>query len=265
MPAEGSVKKDKIAIIGKAPSSRELGPWEDHSWEIWTISDSVPLHQVPRWDRHFELHPPHFFKDKNPGYWKWLTQPHDGKTVYVREVTPEIPTGIQYPIAEVVNHFQSRYFTNTISYMIALAIMNGPKAIGVYGVDMAQTMPVLGGSPEYQNQRPSCEWLLGVAMGAGIEVVIPEQSDLLKTPYLYGFEHAGTPMRQKWEARTMELQTRLQNQQRKLEEHQAKCNQSVGNINSLQGALDSQSYYEQWTHPDHEWNSEPSQPPPTEP
>jgi hypothetical protein len=261
VPAEGNVK-DKIAIIGKAPSSRGLGPWDDHSWEVWTLSDLVPQGQVPRWDRHFELHPLHFVHE-NPEYWKWLTQPHDNP-IYVQEVTPEIPAGVPYPIQDVLAHFPVGYFNNSVSYMIALAIMTRPKFIGVWGVDMAQTQPVLGGSPEYQSQRPSCEWLLGVAMGAGIEVVLPAESDLMKAPYLYGFGHKGNSMRRKWEARTEELTERIANKQKKLAEFQEKCNQLVAHIHQLQGALDSQQYYEQWTLDD---ACEPasSQPPPIEP
>lgn len=41
---------------------------------------------------------------------------------------------------------------------------------------------------EYEAQRPSCEFWLGVAQGLGIHVHIPPAADLLKTRFLYGFE-----------------------------------------------------------------------------
>ena len=45
-----------------------------------------------------------------------------------------------------------------------------------------------GAGSEYGWQRLSCEWLLGWAMGAGIGVVIPDESELLKTAWDYGDE-----------------------------------------------------------------------------
>lgn len=257
MPAEA--RTTKIAIVGKAPSSRGLAPCDDPSWQIWTLSDLVPQQQVSRFDRHFEIHPLDWIRRPPLAeYWKWLTMVRD-KPVYLREPCEEIPAGTPYPLVDVLNHFKWPYWTNSVSYMIALAILERPQAIGVWGVDMAQTDPVLGGSPEYQNQRPSCEWLLGWAQGAGIELVLPAQCDLLKAPYLYGFEHSG-PMRAKWEARTAELQGRIQRTQEKLAQADDQRGQLVAKIHTLQGALNSQDYYEQWTFPDNQCYSESSPP-----
>ena len=41
---------------------------------------------------------------------------------------------------------------------------------------------------EWQNQRPSCEYFIGMAEGMGIKVTIPDEADLLKTRFIYGFE-----------------------------------------------------------------------------
>lgn len=38
------------------------------------------------------------------------------------------------------------------------------------------------------NQRPSCEFFIGVGHGRGIKMSVQATSDLLKTPFLYGFE-----------------------------------------------------------------------------
>jgi len=56
----------KIAIIGKAPSSMQLAPYNDESWEIWSINDSIYRQQVPRASRQFELH--NIELTKQPGY-----------------------------------------------------------------------------------------------------------------------------------------------------------------------------------------------------
>jgi len=241
MPAEGTPQRN-IAIVGKAPSSRLLAPYDDPSWEIWTLSDLVPQGQAKRFDRHFELHPFHWIKDNNPPYWQWLTEIRD-KPVYLRGTDPlQIPAGVAYPKDEVLSAFRFRYYTNTVSWMLAMAILEQPPRVGVWGVDMAQTT-------EYRSQRPSCEWLLGVAQGTGIDVVLPGECDLLKTPFLYGFDHDGGEMRRKWEARNNELKGRIQRQQQKAMEAQQVVAQHEANIHGLQGALESQTYYEQWTWP----------------
>ena len=41
---------------------------------------------------------------------------------------------------------------------------------------------------EYSEQRPSCEYMLGYAMGRGVKVRISDISDLLQCGHLYAFE-----------------------------------------------------------------------------
>ena len=63
--------------------------------------------------------------------------------------------------------------------MIAMAIYEGFDVIHLYGVDMAV-------GSEYEKQRPSCEFWMGVAKELGIKLYIPDQSDLLKCLCVYG-------------------------------------------------------------------------------
>ena len=60
---------------------------------------------------------------------------------------------------------------------------------------------------EYESQRPSCEYFIGLARGMGIKVHVPDKSDLLKTLWLYPFEPE-SPMWVKCESRRRELQQR---------------------------------------------------------
>jgi len=71
----------------------------------------------------------------------------------------------------------------------------------VYGVDMAQ-------DSEWQFERPSVEFFLGWAKGAGINLVLPQKCDLLKTAWLYPFED-DSPMRIKFNSRRGELRDRI--------------------------------------------------------
>lgn len=224
--------KSKIAIIGKAPSSQSLAPYADPDWHIWTLSDVMLCRQAARYDVQFELHDSEIVK-KNKSYWDWLTRV-DGKPVVMREDTPEIKACIPYPKDEIVDKYGG-YFTNTVSWMIALAIEMQPTEIGVYGIDMAQ-------NDEYAHQRPSCEYFLGIAAGRGIKVWVPPQSDLLHTSGLYGFDSALNDMAIKQKARISELTKRIA-------ETEQRRDSAALEAAYLQGALeDSKDYWGQWVH-----------------
>ena len=85
-----------------------------------------------------------------------------------------------YPLEEIVEKYKSRFFTNTISYMIAYAIYSGYTKISIYGVDME-----LDG--EYSFERPSVTYWTGFARGCSIEVNIASGID--DPLFLYGFEN----------------------------------------------------------------------------
>jgi len=228
MPAQ-----KKIAIVGKAQSSLGLAPYHDDSWQIWTLSDLVLMHQAPRYEVQFELHDPALVAQRVP-YWEWLARCAPSKPIIMREVHPDIPASVGYPIQEIVAQFGG-YFTNTVSYMIALAIALEPEAIGVWGVDMAC-------SAEYRAQRPSCEYFLGIAKGMGIEVVIPPQADLLKTCGLYAFDEKVSDLAAKCKARHEELTGRIG-------EAEQRRDQAAFDAAYLRGAQeDTSEYWSQWFH-----------------
>lgn len=217
-------KTDKVAIVGFADSRTEA-PYNDPEYEIWGLNslfENIPMDHVTRW---FEIHDRKLYAmDTNKEIGLGLTR--DGKPymealgrlpcpVYMVDDYPDIATCVRYPIEEMISEFDPQlrrmewrepfstsakldwngYFTNSISYMIALAIHEGYKTIAVYGVDMATGSwyehlgkANAGQNAEYYFQRPSCEYYLGVAVGKGIKVEIPSSADLLKARFNYGIE-----------------------------------------------------------------------------
>lgn len=189
---EKGTGKRKVAIVGTAPDSLHYAPWGDDTWEIWSLAGN--FNQIPRMDRWFEFHPwPENPMSPRPweigGGWpsdkarhmylEWLNQREGG--LVVAHPSPNMPGATAYPLSAILEAFPSRYFTNSVSYMIALAIWEEVDVLGLWGVDMSL-------DSEYAAQRPSCEYFIGMARGAGIPVVIPNESDLLKARRLYGFE-----------------------------------------------------------------------------
>lgn len=243
---EAAVKPRKIAIIGKAPSSALLAPYGDPDWEVWILNTLGSAKEVPRWDRQFELHD--ICLAKNPGfgnYYQFLAEESGRRPVYLRDDPPaDFKGGIRYPYAEVQSCFAGfvgrDYFTNTVSWMVALAIYEhhlgrmhhepetAPRRpvehIGMWGVDMAQHNSAYSATnagpfaSEYARQRPSVEYWIGVAEGRGIKLTIPPQSDILKTACLYGF-HTNETFK-KLQARDQELAQRIAHaQQREQQAH----------------------------------------------
>jgi hypothetical protein len=114
--------------------------------------------------------------------------------------------------------------------MLAMAIEFGATQIGLFGVNMAA-------DSEYCQQRPSCEYFIGVAVGRGIKITIPEQSDLLKTAYLYGIENPA--LHEKWVARHEEFSRRMLDHQQQAAMHEK---QSI----FLKGCIDDMRYWRQF-------------------
>lgn len=196
-------EKNKCYIVGCA-GSKELVPWDDPDAEYWGVNNlyGVPL-KGAHFDRWFEIH--NIWYDKNlncllrrgnkdfrgqsvADYLKGLAALNI--PVYMQKYWVDaVPNSVPYPLQEVIQFFKdkgltsdmAKYLTNTISIETALAIREGFKEIQIWGVDMAV-------GTEYEHQRPSCEFWLGIAQGMGIKIYIPDEADLLKTRFIYGFE-----------------------------------------------------------------------------
>ena len=186
------LKKSKVAIVGFAPSWSKA-PWKDDEFEIWTLNEAYRLFEkLPdtRADRWFEIHNPDSPSKATPEHTEWLKS--CPIPVYMQKHYDTIPKSVPFPFNDIMEwlkekgHLGFKYFTNSISWMIALAICEGFKEIHVYGVDMAQDESK-NGTSEYAYQKPSCEYLLGVAEKYA-KVYLPDNSDLLKCDNLYGID-----------------------------------------------------------------------------
>lgn len=232
----------KIAILGSAPSSVNLAPYSDPSWQIFGCSPGVYA-VAPRVDAWFELHRwepgvigkaatqvPWF----SPEYVAWMSkQPN----VWMYEAVPEIPGSKRLPVEDLTAKYGTYFFTSSIAFMLACAIEDiledraatgDMGQISLYGVDMAA-------NEEYGYQRAGCQHFILLAIELGIEVYVPPESDLLRPMPLYGISESSHWMI-KNTARKRELESRLaqsQNQQSSV----------MQEIAFLRGALDDMKYH----------------------
>lgn len=203
----------QIALLGSAPSSMRLAPFNDPDWEIWACS---PMnYTAPRVDAWFEIHN----LDR-----KWVpdNQPYIGALtqhprVYLATPDERLPNGLIYPKDDVYKFFGNSQFLDSfmqsqVSYMLAYAIMQQPEIIGLWGIDMAA-------GEEYGTQRPGCHFFFIEAEKRGIEIVAPPQSDILEALPPYGYKEFN-PKYWRSKARKQELRGCIDAARQRLQEAQ---------------------------------------------
>jgi hypothetical protein len=182
-------------------------PWDDPTLEMWWLNDawtllldpSVP--GVKRVDRWFELHPldRFYFRPINQrviyahdvpygcyvrpqGHLEKLQEMARTIPVYLQQEPPKgwPPNAKRLPFEQLRERFGD-YWASGPSYEVALAIMEGASEIQIWGIHLAT-------EHEYREQRPNFEYLLGIARGLGIKIVMAKESPVLKHGWQYALE-----------------------------------------------------------------------------
>ena len=151
---------------------------------------------MPRWDVWYDLHPFGEFFFRSPtkkvaphqvpagayvrpeGHIQWLAKQRC--PVWLQAADPRVPHAQVFPRAEIEAQFGS-WFDSSPAWMLAHAILQGYRRIVIVGIHLASEQ-------EYLKQKPQMCYLIGVARGKGIEVVVPDESPLLQSTHRYAFE-----------------------------------------------------------------------------
>jgi len=169
----------KVCILGTAETMSQA-PFDDPTVDIWAVATCLLREECKRADLVFEMHKPHHWHKE--GRLESLVKAE--VPVMMIDKTAEVPTSQRFPIERIWEKYPERkYFTNTISMMIAWAMVLGYQEISLFGVHMAT-------QGEYTFERPNCEYWLGRAEQAGINVFLPDGADMLKATSLYGYEES---------------------------------------------------------------------------
>lgn len=191
----------RVAIVGFSDQSRDQAPFADPSFEIWSLGSH--MQRVPRLTRGFEFHSDSFLQrvhgEKWPEFQAFLKrmtvplyrqegQPYEGP--WERGIEVAYPSAIRYPIERatkaafgIEDPFGERkpLWTNSVQYMLVLAALEGFQEVHLYGVDMAHRL-------EYVLQRHGVTFILGLMMGRGINVHLPENCALLHSDHVYAYQ-----------------------------------------------------------------------------
>lgn len=137
----------KIAILGKL-ETKYNAPFEDTSWEIWSMNKHWDEDMIPRVDKWFDIH----------------VNPEKTDADVLRE---------DFPFQECQELMGGNYFNNITSYLIAYAILQGATDIALYGMRFIEDHSHR--SVELDNVR---QWIF-FAKGKGVSVTIPYDKEFL--------------------------------------------------------------------------------------
>ena len=233
-------QRKKLALVGFAPTTRHLAPFDDDSYDIWTVNEagnitSPAFSWVKRFDVLFQIHPRWDFSRKNntndPNHFWWLKNISatcnvcngtgencdyctNGtyhppvsrewvKAIFMQEEHPDIPQSVRYPIEEMVAlNPVGKYFDSSLAFMTMLGSTMGYEEIFIVGFEMAA-------QSEYFYQRSNFEYLIGVLSERGQVFRFPPNTTLLKGP-MYAYENMKTGYRQMLDMRIAILNNELQ-------------------------------------------------------
>lgn len=143
----------KVAILGKLPTKNNA-PFNNTDWDIWAFN---------------------YHNDEPQRVTKWFD-------IHANKPNPKADiTRSNFPFEAVEGLVGGQYFNNSVSYLIAYAILEGYKEIALYGMrfDAEQETRRNG---EWQNTRE----LIFFAKGKGVKVTAPADKTMLQEYPLYG-------------------------------------------------------------------------------
>lgn len=163
---------DNIFILGRGQSLGYCPVKKPDGSEYWGCNNIYKAREV---DRLFIMHDV-YVTQYNRGTKIIEEANQKGFPVYTLGKYEELKNNIPYPIQEVIKEFGIAYFLTNISYMLALAIMQKPKNLCLFGVDLD-----FGTAREYmQNEKGCIEYWLGVATGKKIRFYLSQGSGLMR-------------------------------------------------------------------------------------
>lgn len=250
-------RTDKVALVGFSPTTRDLAPYNDPSYEVWVVNEEYYYPWVKRFDRLFQMHQRWDFLRKNnmnhANHPLWLQNqtgacllckgtgkvtpiqgPDKGKEMVCPDCNGTLVYTPNRPDVPIYMQAEWDDIPGSIMFPMNEAVEFLGRKYFRSGISYMLTMAMMMGFPrielygfemgtdtEYHYQKANFEWLVGVAEGKGFDVYLPDACPLLKGP-VYGFEDSRIGYRQNLETRKQVLdgqvvQTKVKTDQLKAE------------------------------------------------
>lgn len=172
----------KVLIYGAGLHHRQA-PLDDESWEVWCINlipalDSMGKLRADRW---FDIHQRLAQTDDDL---KWIGEVCPVPIYVPEDLLDAGPRCVRFPHERIIATFGSANFACSFAYQIALALYEGYKTIGLFGVELPY-----GTRRERTVEWASVAFWMGYATACGVHFVLPQGSRLAQHPFLYGIQY----------------------------------------------------------------------------
>jgi hypothetical protein len=191
-----------VRILGLAPNIQDMPPFQP-GVEVWACNNPYTYRKLlpslikeDHWTRWFNLHSRMHMQETYPAGYFWYTQ--QSKPIYTQRHQPDIPGCITFPGKAIQEAFPlpdgtpTRYFTCSVCWLIAFAILEGFTHIELWGFELRDKR-----AGRHAFERPCFFYWVQQARDRGIDVMFPPEVAALPfepgdpTTYtgpLYGYE-----------------------------------------------------------------------------
>ncbi len=167
-----------VQILGTSKNLKRLPP-NVAGVERWLSNDpakyKVYRPSLQHWSRWFNLHSRRWMTTKYPVGFQYYRAQKAPRTVYFQQHWPDVTVGKVFPREYLQTTFATsrgpnRYFTCTVAWCVALAIVEGFTRIELWGFMLNDSK-----GAKYAHQRPCLFYWIEQARQRGIEVVYQEE------------------------------------------------------------------------------------------
>jgi hypothetical protein len=180
-------RNDVAVVVGFSSNTRKKTPWNNPNVDVFGINEGYSFKwwkQKPEntagW---FQIHTRDtVLREKNlndPKHDEWMKQEHPFP-IFTQEEEADFPSSVRFPIEDIIKEF-GYYWKSTLAYAVAFCYLAGYKKVELYGFEMAS-------DSEYWGQRANGAYIIGKAIGKGLDVYVPPTSKLL-TGIRYAYEN----------------------------------------------------------------------------
>ena len=196
-----------VRIYGSARNARE-GPKDlPDGVEVWLCNSTTTNklrcpHTMGQWTRWFNFHSKAHMVGTYPSAYQYYQTEAAGRPIYLLRAQPDVPTSVSFPREKIQQAFATakgpnRYFTCSVCWLIAFAIVEGFERIELWGFELRDTKP----GSAFAWERPCVAYWMQQAVSHGVEIayqaaiekllatgkLIPGDPDTYDGP-LYGYD-----------------------------------------------------------------------------
>lgn len=171
-----------VRILGTARNSRALPADLPPDCELWLANNPTTIKvRCPRalgmWTRWFNLHSRKHMEGTYPAGFHMYKTAANGRPIYLLKAQPDIPTSVAFPREQIQEFFKTpsgkpnRYFTCSVCWLIAFAVMEGFERIELWGFELRDTKP----GQAYAHERPCVAYWIDQAHTRGVQIAYQDE------------------------------------------------------------------------------------------